>query len=75
MIENCLMLNKVEKSKRIYYLNKLDVSLNCQRIYLRIMLKNKWIDEKKFSVAIGKISELGKMVGGLIKYYAKDNKK
>ncbi len=71
-IENILMMNKVEKGKRTYYLNKIDVYLNCQRIYLRIMYKNKWIDQKKFEVAISKIAEIGRIVGGLIKYYAKN---
>lgn len=56
------------------YLNKIDVRLNCQRIYLRIMVKNKWIDEKKFQIAISKITEIGRILGGLIKYYAKNNK-
>ena len=71
-LENILMMNKVEKGKRTYYLNKIDVYLNCQRIYLRIMYKNKWIDKKKFEVAISKIAEIGRIVGGLIKYYAKN---
>ena len=73
MIEDILAMNKAEKSKKGYYLNKIDVELNCQRIYLRIMVKNKWIDEKKFLIAIHKITEIGKIVGGLIKYYAKDH--
>ena len=30
---------------------------------------------KKFNVAIEKIGELGKILGGLIKYYGKNNKK
>ena len=71
-LENILMMNKVEKGKRTYYLNKIDVYLNCQRIYLRIMYKNKWIDQKKFEVAISKVAEIGRIVGGLIKYYAKN---
>lgn len=50
MIQNILYLNKIEKSKRMYYLNKIDAILNCQRIYLRIMKNNHWIDEKKFNV-------------------------
>ena len=54
---------------------KIDAELNVQRIYLRIMRKNKWIDEKKFTVSIEKIYELGKIQGGLIKYYAKNDKK
>ena len=39
-----------------------------------IMQENKWIDTKKFEVAIGLIYEMGKIIGGLIKYYAKNNK-
>ncbi len=60
MIQNILYLNKIEKSKRMYYLNKIDAILNCQRIYLRIMKNNHWIDEKKFNIAIDKIYEIGK---------------
>ena len=74
-LENILMMNKVEKAKRMYYLNKIDVYLNCQRIYLRIMQKNRWIDEKKFEVGINKVAEVGKIVGGLLKYYAKNDTK
>ncbi|MCI9040038.1 MAG: four helix bundle protein [Clostridia bacterium] len=75
MLENTLYISKVKEKNRMNYLNKIDVSLNCQRIYLRIMLKNKWIDEKKFQVAINRIAEIGKILGGLIKYYAKNNSK
>ena len=59
----------------MYYLNKIDAILNCQRIYLRIMKNNHWIDEKKFNIAIDKIYEIGKIIGGLLKYYAKNNTK
>ena len=38
------------------------------------MKKNKWIDERKFKIAMEHIYELGKILGGLIKYYAKNNK-
>jgi len=74
MMENVLYLSKVKEKNKMNYLNKIDVKLNCQRIYLRIMLKNRWIDEKKFQIAISKISEIGRIVGGLVKYYAKNNK-
>ena len=56
-------------------LNKIDAYLNTQRIYLRIMKKYRWIDEKKFKVSMELIYEIGKILGGLIKYYAKNNKK
>ena len=72
MLEGTLYISKIEEGQRLNYLNKIDVYLNCQRIYLRIMYKNKWIDQKKFEVAISKIAEIGRIVGGLIKYYAKN---
>ena len=75
MLENTLYITKIEENKRLYYLNKIDALLDCQRIYLRIMYKNKWIDEKKFKVAISKIGEMGRVIGGLVKYYAKDSTK
>ena len=76
MLEKIMYINKmskVDKSKVIVTLNEIDALLNIQRIYLRIMKKYKWIDEKKFNVAMNLIYEIGKILGGLIKYYAKNN--
>ena len=75
MMKNIMMISKIEKVNMLGYLNEIDSLLNTQRIYLRIMKKNIWIDEKKFKVAMELIYEIGKILGGLIKYYAKDNKK
>lgn len=76
MLQDILAISKIGKNENImYYLNKIDSQLNTQRIYLRIMKKQKWIDIKKFNVAIAQIYEIGKILGGLIKYYAKDFKK
>lgn len=74
-LEDILFINKLEKSHRLIYLNKIDAKLNTQRIMLRVMKKFQWIDIKKFNITMEKIYELGKILGGLIKYYAKDNKK
>ena len=74
-IENILYINKIEISKRIYYLNLIDAQICVQRTMLRLMVKNKWIDEKKFKVAMEMVYEIGKILGGLIKQYAKNNKK
>ncbi|MGN1302723.1 MAG: four helix bundle protein [Clostridia bacterium] len=71
MLENIMYLNKF---KQIEYLNKIDVELNIQRVCLRILKKNKWIDIKKFNIAMDKIMEIGKILGGLIKYYGKNIK-
>lgn len=70
LIKNIVQQEKFETMK---ILNKIDCMLNCQRVYLRIMYKNKWIDEHKFNVAMEQIYEIGKILGGLIKYYAKNN--
>ena len=74
-LEDIMYLNKMSKEKRLEYLNKIDAKLNAQRIMLRVMKKFAWIDIKKFNVAMGKIYEIGKILGGLIKYYAKNHKK
>ena len=75
ILRNIAYIPKIDKTKRLYYIQKIDAELVIERIYLRIMLKNRWIDEKKFKVAMELIYEIGKIVGGLIKYYAKNNKK
>lgn len=73
ILRNAIYINKVEN--RLVYLNTIDAELVLERIYLRLMLKNRWIDEKKFKVAMELIYEIGRIVGGLIKYYGKNNKK
>lgn len=75
MLRDILIISKTGKNETLYYLNQIDANLNTQRIYLRIMKKNRWIDEHKFKVAMGQIYEIGKILGGLIKYYAKNNTK
>lgn len=66
-------INRKENAKEILKLsNIIDAELNCQRIYLRIMKKQQWLDERKFNVAMSKIYEIGKIVGGIIKAYAKN---
>lgn len=76
MLENVLYISKLnDRVKCLEILNKIDAKLNVQRILLRIMYKNRWIDRKRFNIVIEQIYEIGKIIGGLIKYYAKDNKK
>ena len=67
-----MYLNKIEENKCMFYINMLDAEINTQRIYLRIMYKNRWIDEKKFNTSMEQIYEIGKIIGGLIKYYGKN---
>lgn len=78
MLENSLYTAKINRKENIKetlkLLNTIDAELNCQRIFLRILKKQKWIDEKKFDVAMIKIYEIGKIVGGIIKANAKNYK-
>ena len=75
MLENILILSKISDKERLNYINVIDAQLNVQRILLRIMYKNRWIDEKKFNYIIEMIYELGKIIGGLLKYCGKNSKK
>lgn len=74
MLKDIIYLSKIQKECILEKLNEIDANLNTQRIYLRIMKKQKWTDEKKFNVAMEKIYEIGKIIGGLYKYYAKYSK-
>ena len=79
MLNKVMILNKTKnlnnEKETISTLNEIDAELNTQRIYLRIMKKYRWIDEKKFKISMELIYEIGKILGGLIKYYAENNKK
>ena len=76
MMSGVVKIAKIDdKDKCLSELNTIDAELNMQRIYLRIMVKEKWIDYKKFQVSMDQIYEIGKILGGLIKYYAKNIKK
>lgn len=74
MLENIMYINKIDINERLPIINKIDAELNTQRIFLRIMTKNRWIDEHKCKVAMDLIYEIGKIVGGLVKYYGKNHK-
>lgn len=74
-MEFILYVDKISNDEKLGYINKIDAELTLQRILLRIMQKEKWIDNKKFNIAMESMYELGKIVGGLTKYYGKNYKK
>ena len=81
MLENLIKLPRTEKFsigneykcsmykllEYILYVSKIEKEQRLEYI-------NKWINDKKFNVSITKVGEIGKIVGGLIKYYVKNNK-
>ena len=75
-LKDIIFIEKIIPRERLYYLNRIDAGLNVQRILLRIMKKNRWIDEKRFDYVMNTlIRETGSILGGLIKYYAKNSAK
>lgn len=75
-LKDIIFIEKIIPRERLYYLNRIDAGLNVQRILLRIMKKNKWVDEKRFDYVMNTlIREIGSILGGLIKYYAKNSAK
>lgn len=71
--KNIMYIEKIPKNQRLAYLNKIDAGLNVQRALLRIMKKYRWIDLKRFDYVMNTlIKEIGALLGGLIKYYAKN---
>jgi len=76
MLENIMMINKIhDNDEKLNLINRVDAELDTQRIFVRIMYKEKWIDKKKFDYIMNMAYEMGKIIGGLSSYYVKNNKK
>ena len=67
MLKNILLASKIDKNKRLSIYNVVDSSIYYQRICIRIMHNNCWIDDKKYKYSNELLSEIGRMLGGLIK--------
>ena len=75
MMEEVIYVSKLPLEERYTHVIKIDVLVQLQRIYLRLMKNNKWIDEIKFKISKEQLCEIGKINGGLIKFYGKNYKK
>ncbi len=72
-LKDIMYVDKIIKKERLYFLNRIDSNLNTQRVLLRIMYKYRWISEKQFKYVMNElIGEIGRILGGLIKYYAQN---
>lgn len=65
MLKNILLASKIDKSKRLQIYNIVDSNIYYQRICIRIMYNQKWIDEKKYKCSNELLAEIGKILGGL----------
>lgn len=63
------ILNSGILEKRISLVQEIDMELNFERSCLRIIKKKGDIENKKCDVALEKTNEIGKIIGGLNKYY------
>ena len=66
MLENAHFLNKNRKNGYTY-LNNIDALISYNKSVLRILNEEKSITKSNFTTSIDKLSEIGKIVGGLIK--------
>ena len=66
MLENAHFLNKNRKNGYTY-LNNIDALISYNKSMLRILNEEKSITKSNFATSIDKLSEIGKIVGGLIK--------
>ena len=67
MLKYTLLSTKMERGKRLELYNIIDSEIYYQRICIRIMYNNKWIDDKKYKYSNELLSEIGRILGGLIK--------
>ena len=67
MLKYILFASKIDKRKRLEIYNSVDSHIYYQRICIRIMYNNKWIDMKKYKYSNELLDEIGKILGGLIK--------
>lgn len=70
MLENAHFLNKNRKNGYTY-LNNIDALISYNKSMLRILNEEKSITKSNFTTSIDKLSEIGKIVGGLIKSNSK----
>lgn len=75
MLKNVLLASKMDRKERLKIYNVVDSHIYYQRICIRIMYNQKWIDEKKYKYSIELLAEIGKILGGLIKSLGVKNAK
>jgi len=54
------------------YINKLAVSFDSLKFFLQILWELKTLDNKKYTLLSQHLSEIGKMIGGWIKFIKKE---
>lgn len=77
-LKDIYLIQKIDKKERLKVVNEIDGYFSYQRSMLRVMYKERYIDEKKFNVSMRCLKELGLMLGGYVKslgIYNKESEK
>lgn len=67
-LRNILLLSKVGVKFRLDIANKIDANICYEKALIRIMYKQRYIDNKKYMYMMEELITLGNMLGGYIKY-------
>jgi hypothetical protein len=54
------------KNARLKYLSEVDIKLSCLKVYVRIAIKNKYINDRNYRAWSYKITNINNMLGGWI---------
>ena len=73
MFKNIMYLVKVENYEKKKFCSYIDADINIIRSYIRIMYKLRYINERKYLYVVSLIDEIGKILGGYIKFLRCNN--
>lgn len=67
-LKNILYLSKIDIKSRLSVANVIDANISYEKSLIRIMYKNRYIDNKKYMYMMDELIVLGNMLGAYIKY-------
>jgi hypothetical protein len=74
-LQNILLIShEFDGSTKLKLLNELDALVGMHKFYIRFSYNKKYINSSNYMEWSKRINEIGKMIGGWYKYYAKAKK-
>lgn len=67
-LKNILYLSKIDVRARLSVANVIDANISYEKALIRIMYKNRYIDNKKYMYMMDELIVLGNMLGAYIKF-------
>ena len=68
IVENILLASQLPKLDKLPILQKVSLKVNVLRVFIRLSKDIKMIDIKKYTILQELLDEIGKMLGGWIKF-------